>query len=222
MNFLQLLAYILIVPFVLLNVMLSTVRFFFSSGSKLMAKIFRIQIPKNEKSRYEILFTITWIIVGIYALKSFKNTNMLLGILAFLTFRNGATISKKLIYGVHDANLIKESAGDNKILGLINRAVGVGILAEVLFLFIWAISYKAITVEIRTLLGLGLNKLILYLWIAGVIFGAVFGMFISHNNRGILLQNEVALVLLFAGKKGLRTFTSLKTGTKQNFQKLKR
>ena len=203
MNFLQLLAYILIIPFVLLNVMLSTVRFFFSSGSKLMAKIFRIQIPKNEKSRYEILFTITWIIVGIYALKSFKNTNMLLGILAFLTFRNGATISKKLIYGVHDANLIKESAGDKKILGLINRAVGVGILSEVLFLFIWALSYKAITVEIRTLLGLGLNKLILYLWIAGVILGLYLGCLFPITTKESSFKMRWHLSFYSLGRKDL-------------------
>ncbi|WP_324734883.1 hypothetical protein VFC49_06640 [Thermococcus sp. SY098] len=72
----------------------------------------------------------------------------------------------------------------------------------------------------NALLRLGLNELVLYLWIAGVVFGAVFGMFISHNNKGILLQNEVMLVLLFAGKKGFRTFTSLKQRTKQNFQKV--
>ncbi|WP_457752597.1 hypothetical protein [Thermococcus sp.] len=151
-----------------------------------------------------------------YALKSFKNTNILLGLLTFLTFRNGATISKKLIYGIHDANLIKESAGDKKILGLINRAVGLGILSEILFLFlfIWALSYRAITIGMNALLRLGLNELVLYLWIAGVVFGAVFGMFIAHNNKGILLQNEVMLVLLFAGKKGFEAFTSLKQRTK--------
>ncbi|ADT84666.1 hypothetical protein [Thermococcus barophilus] len=217
MDIFQVLAYVLIIPFVLLNVMISMMRFFISAGSKLMTKIFRIQIPKNEKREYEILFTITWIVAGIYALKSFKNTNILLGILIFLTFRNGAAISKKLIYGIHDANLIKENAEDKKILGLINRAVGLGILSEILFLFIWALSYRAITIGMNALLRLGLNELVLYLWIAGVVFGAVFGMFISHNNKGILLQNEVMLVLLFAGKKGFRTFMSLKQGTKQNF-----
>lgn len=226
MDLALLFVYILLIPFILMNIMISATGFLFSTAGKLIAKLLKPQIPKNEKRGYEILFTIAWLLAGIYALKRLENTNMLLAALTFLTFRNGATITKRFIYGIHDAKIVKESTKDRKLTGLVSKAVVLGILAEVLFLFIWALSYKAITAGVTTLLRVELNRLVLYLWVAGAVFGAAFGAFISHNNRGILLQNELALMLLFTGKRSPEVSVKLKNKagkkTKHIFQQLRR
>ncbi|AFK23104.1 hypothetical protein Py04_1533 [Pyrococcus sp. ST04] len=178
---------------------------FSSSISKLITTIFRIQPPKNEKKRYEILFTAIWVLVGIYALKSFKNINLFSKLFIFLTFRNGAVIFKKLIYGIHDFNLLKKTE-KGKALSLVSKAVGFTILLEILFLFALALSYRIITAGVKILFGLESGRFLIYLWIVGAIFGTIFGVFMSHNNKGLLLQNEMALVLLFTGRRVLKIF----------------
>ncbi|WP_237710152.1 hypothetical protein [Pyrococcus sp. ST04] len=198
-------AYILVVPFILLNLAILVVSLFSSSISKLITTIFRIQPPKNEKKRYEILFTAIWVLVGIYALKSFKNINLFSKLFIFLTFRNGAVIFKKLIYGIHDFNLLKKTE-KGKALSLVSKAVGFTILLEILFLFALALSYRIITAGVKILFGLESGRFLIYLWIVGAIFGTIFGVFMSHNNKGLLLQNEMALVLLFTGRRVLKIF----------------
>ncbi len=194
-----LLGYLLLIPFIAISLTVSAARLLFSVTGRVMVKLLRISIPENEKKRYEPLFTVIWVMVGVYAARQLENTNPLVLILTFLTFRNGANITRKFIYGLHDMALVKEHAGRS----LMGRAVRLGILTEVLFLLIWAVSYRVITIGIRVLSGTGFSVFILCLWIAGALFGAVFGMLIARNNRGILLRDEILTVLLFSGKKGV-------------------
>ena len=203
MNPAVILAYILLISFVLISLTVSVIRVLFSATGKVMARILRVQLPGDERKRYRFLFTAVWVAVGIYAVKQLENTNPLVLFMTFLTFRNGAGIVMKFIYGVHDAAIIGEHTKDSRALSLAGRAVRLAILTEVLFLLAWAVSYRTITAGIRVLSGLGFSSFLLYLWIAGMLFGAAFGIFIARGNRGILLQDELSTVLLFTGKKGL-------------------
>lgn len=204
MNLELILTYILLIPFVLISLIISMAGVLLSATGKAVARILRVQLPGDEKRRYRFLFTAVWVAAGIYAVRQLENTNPLVLFLTFLTFRNGASIVMKFIYGVHDAAVIGEHTKDSRVLALAGRAVRLAVLTEVLFLLVWAVSYRTITVSIK---GTGFSAFLLYLWIAGAVFGALFGVFIARGNRGILLQDELSIVLLFTGKKGLEAST---------------
>jgi len=49
MDLARLFVYILLIPFILMNIMISATGFFFSTVGKLIAKLFKPQIPKMKK-----------------------------------------------------------------------------------------------------------------------------------------------------------------------------
>ncbi|ASJ06304.1 hypothetical protein A3L08_02635 [Thermococcus pacificus] len=196
----ELLSLVLLLIFLGINVM----SWFIRIGGKLagvtLRKALRVDVPRNEKKGLERLFTLIWVAIGLWA--SFKvRWNYLAMLFAFLAFRSGANITRTLVYSIHDGKVLEKYAGDSRALSLLSRAVRASLLLEGLFVFAFGLAYKAISMTARP--GeFSRGLFILELWLAGLVFGALFGWLIARNNRGILLENQIVVVYFFAGKKG--------------------
>ena len=188
---------------------ISTLKSFLGRG---VSKIFDIKLPENEKRRYEKVFTIVWVLVAIIGIilmikegkgapiqetRGYLTRIITLWQVASLAliFRNGANLSKNLIYRWHDAQVLKEYTNDDAILRIVGRATRLNLVLEGWFLFGWSITYMIVKSTIKG------SILSLKLWLCGLIFGIVFGLFMARNNKGILLRNEILIVLLFAAKE---------------------
>ncbi len=189
--------------FLLVNVLILLGRAFRSLTGTTWKKILRLNLPENEKRGWERLYTVIWLAVGLGAfitLWGWSLTRVVAAIFGFLAFRSGANVTRTLVYGFHDRRIIEEHGGGEGILGVMARATQLSLLLEIVFIVAFALAYKVFSVAVNP--GVGANTFILYLWLAGLLFGAVFGWLITRNNRGILLRNIIATVGFFAVRKG--------------------
>ncbi len=183
---------------------------------KAARKTLRIELPENEKKAYEKFFTLIWIIIGVWAFWQVKEITLLGAVLAFLAFRSGGNISKALIYRIHDVRIVKEHTSDSRILEAIGKVTQLSLLLEGLLIFSFALLYKVISTMLN---GGHVNHLIILLWFGGLIAGAVFGLFIAKNNRGVLTKDGIIVVLFFMGKKSRDTMITVAGKTKQKFKR---
>jgi len=196
----SLLSYLLLLVFLGINLWLSILRITSRIAGKFLTKAFRINLPPNEKKTMERLFTVIWLAVGIYgALK--VRWDILTMVFAFLAFRSGANVSRTLVYSIHDGKIIKKHVRDSRALGIMSRAVRISLLLEGLFVIAFALAYKVLSTTAGPAKG-SASIFIVELWILGLVFGVVFGWMIARNNEGILLENQMAVVWFFTGKKG--------------------
>ena len=196
----SLLSYLLLLVFLGINLWLSILRITSRIAGKFLTKAFRINLPPNEKKTMERLFTVIWLAVGIYgALK--VRWDILAMVFAFLAFRSGANVSRTLVYSIHDGKIIEKHVRDSRALGIMSRAVRISLLLEGLFVIAFALAYKVLSTTAGPAKG-SASIFIVELWILGLVFGVVFGWMIARNNEGILLENQMAVVWFFTGKKG--------------------
>jgi hypothetical protein len=146
----------------------------------------------------ERLFTPIWILIGLYGAWKVR-WNYLAMLFAFLTFRSGANVARLLVYSHHDGKVLQNIK--KKFLRTLARATRLGLLLEGIFILAVALTYKALS-TVSTSKGPA-GTLILELWVMGLIFGFAFFKLIARNNRGILMKDQISLVLIFAGKKGV-------------------
>jgi len=196
----ELTALLLLSVFLILNLLMAVVRITGRLAGATLRKTLRIEVPRNEKKNLERLFTIVWVGVGLYGAWKVR-WDVLAMAFAFLAFRGGANVSRTLVYSVHDGRIIEESTGERGALRILGRAVRISLLLDGLFVVAFALLYKALSTTANPSGG-SKALFILTLWLAGLLFGAAFGWFIARNNRGILLENQIAVVGFFTGKKG--------------------
>ncbi|ASJ08283.1 hypothetical protein A3L11_03180 [Thermococcus siculi] len=202
----ELLSLLLLSTFLLINLGMAFMRAFGSLAGMTWRKVLRLDIPENEKKNWEKLYTAVWLIVGGWAfikLWGWSATRVMAALFGFLAFRSGANVTRTLIYGLHDQRIIEEYTEDSSVLGIIGTATKLSLLLETVFVVAFALAYKAFSVTLNPN-GLSANTFILYLWLAGLAFGLLFGWFIARNNRGILLRNAIATVGFFTARKGKR------------------
>jgi len=192
----------LLLAFLGVNLWLSFTRLMTRVTGKLFRRALRVDLPENEKKTLERLFTPIWIAVGLYGAWKVR-WDYLAMLFAFLAFRSGAGVAKLLVYSHHDGKLLEDTEG--RVLRSIAKVTRLGLLLEGTFILAFALAYKALSV-VSTSKGPA-GAFILKLWFLGLVFGFAFSWLIARNNRGILLRDQVALVLFFAGKK-----TAEKTG----------
>ncbi len=196
----ELLSVVLLLTFLGINILVWFVRVGGKLAGITLRKALRVEVPGNEKKGIERIFTPIWILIGLWA--SFKvRWDFLAMLFAFLAFRSGANITRTLVYSIHDGKILEDYTGDSRVLSLLSRAVRASLLLEGLFVLAFGLAYKAISVTARPG-GLSRGPFIIELWLAGLVFGVFFGWLIARNNRGILLENQIAVVSFFAGKKG--------------------
>ena len=200
----ELLSLFLLATFLLINVILAFMRVFGSLAGMAWRKALRLDIPENEKKGIEKVYTVIWLAVGIWAfwkLWGWSATRIMAAIFGFFAFRSGANITRTLIYGLHDQRIIEEYTDDSSVLRIIGTATKLSLLLETIFIVSFALVYKTLSVTVNPN-GKSASTFILYLWLAGLLFGLLFGWFIARNNRGILLRNAIATVWFFTARKG--------------------
>ncbi|GAB6136423.1 hypothetical protein [Thermococcus prieurii] len=196
MGLLRILSPLILLSFIGINIWLSFIRFTAKITGKLARKALRIELPENEKKTLERLFTPIWVGVGLYGAWKVR-WDCLAMLFAFLAFRSGANVSKLLVYSHHDGKILRNLRG--RFLGTLARVTRLGLLLEGTFILALALAYKALSALSTSRGPVGI--FILKLWLLGLLSGFAFGGLVARNNGGILLRDQIALVLLFAGKK---------------------
>lgn len=190
----------LLLVFIGLNLMLLMARTMAGLGSAAWKKIFRIEVPENEKKSYETLQTVAWLAAGAWGFWELRGTSLLAAFLAFFAFRSGLNVSKTLIYALHDQKVVREQYSEGKLLSVIGTASAVSLLLEGLFVVVLAIAYKALSAITQS--GISAGNLVLYLWLSGLAFGAASALLVARNNRGILMKNALPIVVFFSARTG--------------------
>lgn len=196
----EIIAEFLFLIFIGLNAMIYMARIMMRFGSAAWKKVFRIEIPENEKKSYEILQTVIWIAVGIWGFWKLKDVSMLGAFLGFFTFRSGSNVSKTLIYTIHDQKIVREYSSEGRLLSIIGTASTVSLLLETILITALTLAYKTTSATIKP--GMSAGNFVLYLWATGFIFGIISGWLISRNNRGILLRNTFQIIVFFSARAG--------------------
>ncbi len=202
----ELLSLLILATFILINAALLVGRFLGAITGMTWRKVLRLDIPENEKKSWEKLYTLVWLIVGLWAfwkLWGWSLTRVAAAVFGFLAFRSGANITRTLVYSLHDRKVIEGYTEDSRTLEVIARATRFSLLIEGLFVVSFALIYKTLSITFNPS-GRSASAFILYLWLAGLIFGLLFGWFMAKNNRGILMRNAIATVGFFALRKGKR------------------
>ncbi|MCD6485476.1 MAG: hypothetical protein J7L47_10255 [Candidatus Odinarchaeota archaeon] len=196
-------AYLILIPFLLLNVAIILGRFLQSRLAGFLRDKLNIDVPYEtyKERRYNLFYTILWILIGVAGYFMLENPSILSAVFVFLAFRSGANTTRRVVFGMHDAKMIREHTSDSKLIGVVSTAIKIGLLTEVLFLLIWGVAYKTLSATIKVSFGLEFNQLTLILWGAGLLFGIIFGLIRSRGSIGFLLKDELALVLLFSVEK---------------------
>ncbi len=120
--------------------------------------------------------------------------------MSFLAFRSGISLSKRLIYGIHDIKILKSNFSKKKFKKIISRVIKIGIIVELMFLLSWGILYRYLNVSIKSNFGIEVNILVLLLWFVGFIYAIIFSAIQSSFSENFLLKNEIGIVLLISGE----------------------
>lgn len=189
-----------------LNVMVGVARFTVGIGSSVWRRVLRVEIPENEKKGYEILYTVIWIAIGLWAFWKLKDKTLLGAVLSIFTFRSGSNLSKTLLYALHDQKIVQEYSNREQLLSLIGKASTITLITEAIFVVTLGVAYKILSMTLTP--GMGMSKeissgnFLLYLWGAGFLFGLLFGWFMGRNNRGILMSNAFPILIFFMARTG--------------------
>jgi len=170
--------------------------------SKFLQKTLREEekFKDSQYKKFKLINFLIWIAVGGIFVIFLDNPLSLGALIVFLAFRGGATLSRRFIFGIHDAKIIKHQLSDKKITKIISLMIRVGIIVELLFVLTWGILYRYLSTSVKTTFGLGVNILTLILWIAGFIFGIVFSAIQSSLSKQFLLKNEIGIALVLSGQ----------------------
>ena len=194
-------AYGILIPFILMNIFFSMGSLFQKKVSKFLQKILG-EDDQSKDSRYtkfKIVNLFIWIAVGGIAVFFLVNPFSLGALIVFLAFRSGATLCKRFIFGIHDVKIMKRQLSDKKITKIISLVLKVSIIVELLFLLIWGILYHYLSVSVKTSFGLEGNILAFFLWNAGLIYGFI-SVIQSSLTKQFLLKNEIGIVLVISGQ----------------------
>jgi len=150
-----------------------------------------LNAPIAKRNWLDWIFTAVWVVVGAISLLVSKPPSIFT-LFVFLAFKGGADLGAKVLYGIHDLRVLKAGT---LMKGALFMAVVVAALPSILFLLTWKLFYQLLLNVSAGLLGASVSRVSFYLWVAGMIFGAVFGAVRSRGEEGILLRGELALVM---------------------------
>ena len=192
------LSFLVLLAFVGMNLWIRLMRIASRFTGKLIRRVLRVELPENEKKSLERLFTPVWVLVGLYGAWKVR-WDYLAMLFAFLAFRSGANVARLLIYSHHDGKILQGMK--KRFLTTLARVTRLWLLLEGTFVLAFALAYKALS-AVSTSRGPA-GTFILELWLLGLVFGFAFFTLVARDNRGILLRDQISLVLLFAGKEGV-------------------
>ncbi len=180
--------------FLLLTVVMGVVDFaptvfywFQSLASRGVARL--LGSPLAKRNWKDWVFTVTWLMVGLLSVLISKPPSVFT-LFLFLAFKGGADLGAKLIYSIHDFRIVGRRA-----IGPLALAVAASALPSILFLLTWKAFYHLLLNASAGILGIAVSKLSFDLWLYGLLFGMLFGIFRSMGESGVLLRGELAVVI---------------------------
>ncbi len=195
-------AYIILIPFFIINIFFSMGSMFQKRVSKFLQKTLKEedQVKDSLYVKFKILNLLIWIVVGCVNVFLLDYPISLGALIVFLAFRGGLSLSRRFIFGIHDIKIIKQQFSDKKITKIISSMIRLGIIVELLFLLTWGILYRYLSISVRTAFGIEVNILTILLWTAGLIYGIIFSLIQSHLSNKFLLKNEIGIALVLSGQ----------------------
>jgi len=173
----------------------------------------------SQYNKFKLANILIWVAIGSIIIFFLDDPISLGALIVFLAFRSGATLSMRFIFGIHDVKLMKHQVSDKKLTKIISLVLRVGIIVELLFLLVWGILYRYLSMSVKTTFGLEGNILALFLWITGFIYGIIFSVIQSSLSKQFLLKNEIGIVLVLSGQL-VREKIKDKTNVVKRFFKL--
>ncbi|MFX1389095.1 MAG: hypothetical protein ACFE9Z_03415 [Promethearchaeota archaeon] len=195
-------AIIILVPLIIVNIMFGFSLFFQKIIINYLQKELNLE-EKNKDSKNRIFNfsnTVIWITIGLIFTLTLDDSFTFGALVVFLAFRGGFTLSKRFIFGIHDIRITKSKVANKKISKIISRAVRLGIIIELLFVLIWGILYKYLSLNIKSTFGIEVNILVIILWLIGFLYGIIIAFIQSFFTKQILLKNEIGIILLLSGE----------------------
>ncbi|MBD3215511.1 MAG: hypothetical protein GF311_23070 [Candidatus Lokiarchaeota archaeon] len=196
------LAYLILIPFIVINLLFSIGNFVQNKIGEVLYE--RVEIENERINHHETAFKtiniLIWISVGIIGVLFLENPISFEAIFVLLAFRNGATLSKRFVFGLHDTRIIKNTFSKNRITRIISKIIIISIVVELSFLLAWGVIYQSIDAYVKTFFGLEGNMFVFLIWIIGLIYGIVFSSIQSWFSNDFLLKNEISIALLVAGE----------------------
>ena len=213
-------AYMILIPFFIFNIFFLFGSFFQARVAKLLQKFLKPEkeIKETLYKTFKYLNVFIWIVIGILFFLSLDNPFSLGGLMVFLAFRSGASLSRRFIFGIHDIRIMKRHLPDNKAMDLISFMVKFGIFVELLFMLIWGILYQYLSVAVNSIFGIEVNILTLFLWIGGFGYGLIASIVQSIFSKQFLLKNEIGIALVFSGQIVREKVKEKKTFVKKLFK----
>lgn len=193
---------IILIPFIIFNIFIAFGSLFQKKVSSFLVK--KLKLEEKYKNSHTKLFNsinfIVWITVGLVNVINLDNPFSINSVIIFLTFRSGTTLSKRVILGIHDLKIMKSHLSDKKYVKIVSRIVKISIIIELLFILVWGVSYRTLSISVKSNFGINVNILVIILWIAGFIYGIVFSLIMSIASKQFLLKNEIGIAFLLSGE----------------------
>jgi hypothetical protein len=203
-----------------INLLFSIGNFFQNKIGEVLYK--HVDIENERENRYEtVLKTINiliWIGAGFLGILFLENPVSFEAIFVFLAFRNGATLSKRFVFGLHDTRIIKKTFSKDRITRIISKIIIISIVLELSFLLAWGVVYQSIDAYVKTFFGIDGNMFVFLIWMKGLIYGILFSFIQSRFSNDFLLKDEIGIALLVAGEL-FRQKLDDKTGFFRRFSK---
>ena len=118
-------------------------------------------------------------------------------VLAF-AFRNGADLSRGMIYARHDARLIRRHRHQLPAGRLIAPLLALSLSSSALFLALWTVLFFLAQTGSRAGLGISLARWALLLWVLGIVAGAILARTAARNATGLLAREGLSVGVLAA------------------------
>ena len=217
-------AFIILIPFVMISVFISFGSLFQKKLAKFLQKIIKEEekVKDSQFKKFKIIHFIVWIAVGginVFYLDSILSLGALI---IFLSFRSGATLSRRFVLGIHDVKIMKQHFSDNKISKILSFMIKLGIVIELLFVLIWGILYRFLSVSVKSSFGIEVNLLAFLLWSAGFVYGCIFSAIQSKLSNQFLLKSELGIALVFSGEVVKDKIEAKKIAVKEKVEEKKK
>jgi len=200
MDIITILAYLILLPFILFNIVLSMITFIRNKFTRYAFSILRKDIVFAQKNITDRIYSFSWVVFGSVGCLVSGVTNVLTLLMIFLAFNSGGNISKQIIFTIHDRRILsgeKEHVKRNFV-----KIIAILTIIQLLFVLAWAVTYRIVSVSIKTIFGLDADIYIIILWVIGLIIGMIYSFIRTRKEPNLLMRNELTL---FSDKKVLKT-----------------
>jgi len=201
---------ILLAPLIGLNVLISIGKSFSKKVGSLVGQLVKEEValsPQQEHrfKRLDQLFQFVWLVVGVagavflLARAGPSGALAVMGTIGgavsiFIAFKSGAMLTRFVAYAFHDRTIVRERAGQIPLGDLISKAIVPVIAANVVFLLVWVLLFRVANVAVKSIGEAGANWLPIGLWLGGLVFGYVYGIWRSGEDPRFLLRDSFGVV----------------------------